>query len=349
MYDIAETTWMHVELSSKCQAACPLCMRNDWGYKTRDDFPLEEITLQQWQRLFDAERLPNLKKIQFNGNFGDPLLAKDLDLILDYCFEKWQDVECVISTNGSIKKTDWWHNLAERFSNKKLLVVFAIDGLEDTHHLYRINTSYTKIIENAKAFINANGRAVWKMVPFRHNEHQIDTAKKLSKDLGFIDFYLEDQNRDTGWVFTNDNEGYYLLPRTGKPAYPYLLEKPDSFESKVLSQYDWDIFVNHANDKFTAAGKNIWCVSKEEKTFYLCANGDVYPCCFLGFYPKTFKGAVSNMDYDKHFSNLNNNAYQFGLKAALAEFNSLESKWKNNSIQEGVPGICSLCAKECNA
>ena len=56
-------------------------------------------------------------------------------------------------------------------------VIFAIDGLEDTNHLYRVNTNFNKIMENAKAFINAGGIARWDFIAFAHNEHQIEEAK----------------------------------------------------------------------------------------------------------------------------------------------------------------------------
>jgi hypothetical protein len=41
---------------------------------------------------------------------------------------------------------------------------------------------------NVQAFINAGGRAEWDYLIFKHNEHQIDEAKDLSKKLGFYSF-----------------------------------------------------------------------------------------------------------------------------------------------------------------
>ena len=46
---------------------------------------------------------------------------------------------------------------------------FAIDGLEDTNHIYRRNTDWVKIVQNATAYIAAGGRAEWDFIVFAHN------------------------------------------------------------------------------------------------------------------------------------------------------------------------------------
>ena len=74
-------------------------------------------------------------------------------------------------------------------------VIFAIDGLEDTNHLYRVNTNFNKIMENAKAFINAGGLARWDFIAFAHNEHQIEEAKALAEQMGFVKFRYKKSNR----------------------------------------------------------------------------------------------------------------------------------------------------------
>ena len=49
-------------------------------------------------------------------------------------------------TNGSAREQNWWKELAKY----RVIVTFGIDGLEDTHHLYRISTDFNKIIDNAQ-------------------------------------------------------------------------------------------------------------------------------------------------------------------------------------------------------
>ena len=49
--------------------------------------------------------------------------------------------------------------------------MFAVDGLADTHSIYRVRTNWDKIIENIKAFTNNAGRARVIMTVFEHNKH----------------------------------------------------------------------------------------------------------------------------------------------------------------------------------
>ena len=67
-------------------------------------------------------------------------------------------------------------------------VVFGIDGLEDTSHIYRVNTSFKKVIENAEAFIKQGGLGTWQFIVFKHNVHQLESAKMSL--LGKWDFII---------------------------------------------------------------------------------------------------------------------------------------------------------------
>ena len=176
---------INIELTTKCQAACPMCARNDYGYKTRTDFPIVDMSFDDWQNIFDNAELPKLKRIFFNGNYGEPIISKHIIEILDYSFNKWPNVLMDFSTNGSVRTPQWWGELASRYQENRLKVRFAIDGLEDTNHLYRIGVNFKKAMSNAQAFIQAGGNAEWQWITFRHNAHQIEEARKMSIEYGF--------------------------------------------------------------------------------------------------------------------------------------------------------------------
>jgi dTDP-4-amino-4,6-dideoxygalactose transaminase len=69
--------------------------------------------------------------------------------------------------------------------------VFATDGFSGEHELYRKNTNWHKIIENAKTFIAAGGRAKANTIVFKHNEDRIEELKQ----------FLLDYNIETGVQF----------------------------------------------------------------------------------------------------------------------------------------------------
>ena len=60
-------------------------------------------------------------------------------------------------------------------------IVFGIDGLEDTNHLYRQGVKWNNLMDRVQTFISEGGKANWQFIPFEHNKHQIHDAKKLSE------------------------------------------------------------------------------------------------------------------------------------------------------------------------
>jgi hypothetical protein len=98
-----------------------------------------------------------------------------------------------MNTNGGMRKPEFWEKMGKLFAKKyrdhwSWQITFSIDGLADTNHLYRRNVEWGKLMENVKAYTGAGGRAEWDYLIFKHNEHQIDEAKLLSKELGFYSF-----------------------------------------------------------------------------------------------------------------------------------------------------------------
>ena len=94
-------------------------------------------------------------------------------------------------TNGSARLESWWKELA----TLKVKVVFGIDGLEDTHALYRISTDFNTVMKNAKTYIEAGGDARWDMLVFQHNQHQLETCEQLSRDMDFKGFNFKHTTR----------------------------------------------------------------------------------------------------------------------------------------------------------
>jgi len=210
------------------------------------------------------EKMKNLKTVKFCGNFGDPLMHPDLNEVINF----FQNQQIAISTNASLRSRQWWSDLGEK---ENVSVTFCIDGIGKTHELYRRNTSYDKIIENAKAFIDAGGTARWQFIVFRHNEHQINQAKKLSKELGFktINFIYSGRfDTNNKWKVYDNNEYLYDLEKSSHQT-----TLRESLNAPEGEKY-WKLL-----NKNKGA---ISCVWSEEKKLYIHSDGTVYPCCMLG-------------------------------------------------------------------
>src|SRR5207302_493437 len=164
---------VHLEITSRCNAACPQCGRNDSLGRDNPELPLTELSLDDVKALFPAELVARLQHLYMCGNYGDALVARDTLEVFAWLRALNPELRLSMLTNGSGRTGGWWRELARL----GVTVHFGIDGLEDTNHLYRRNTSWPRILESVRAFIGGGGRALWDYIVFRHNEHQIEEAR----------------------------------------------------------------------------------------------------------------------------------------------------------------------------
>ena len=60
---------IHLEISSLCNARCPLCPRNFHGYPYNDGYIERNLTLQDVKHIFQPTFIKQLTGIMINGNF----------------------------------------------------------------------------------------------------------------------------------------------------------------------------------------------------------------------------------------------------------------------------------------
>ena len=182
----SEITWtdIQIDLTDKCNAACLFCSRNEEGRVISTDLTVEDI-----KKITNSD----VKSIEMCGNYGDASANRHLFPILDHLVES--DIDIKLFTNGSAHKPSYWEELAKRIGDNPVL--FALDGTDkETYEYYRVKCVWEKTLENATAFINAGGWAVWSMVQFSWNEHQIETAMEMAKSMGFLHFHTIYSNRN---------------------------------------------------------------------------------------------------------------------------------------------------------
>lgn len=176
---------INLELTTRCNARCPMCSRTD--NPLIEDNP-SEITLSKFKKYFPPDFISNLRLITFSGSFGDSSLARDCNEIHKYITDINPNITLVFHTNGGARNSSFWKELGQYYTAPNRYLVFHIDGLQDTNHIYRVDVVFDKVIENAKAAINIGAHVVWAMIVFAHNEHQLLSAQQLSQQLGFVEF-----------------------------------------------------------------------------------------------------------------------------------------------------------------
>lgn len=267
MFSYRELGAAHLEITNRCQASCPMCTRNYHGGLPNPNIKNNDWTIDDYKSIFPPELLKQLFSISFCGNFGDPIINDDLIGMMKYSVENNPNIEIQIHTNGGARKTEWWIELAKSLP-KKHAVHFSIDGLEDTHHIYRIGTTYDTVIRNARAFIEAGGNAKWVFLKFKHNEHQTEEARNRAKQFGFESFILKNTTRFVG------SDKFEVYDKEGNTVYH--LEPASDTKLKFI---DKNVIENY---KLWLDNSEIDCYVKKIKQIYIDANRHVYPCCYLG-------------------------------------------------------------------
>jgi len=174
---------VHFELTRRCLLECPKCPRTDLkGNIQITDLPVDVIKT--------VIQSGNYKKVLLSGNLGDPIYhPKLIDIIK---FFDTQNVFFIMATNGSGKKLDWWKEFYNSYTHGK--VVFGVDGLKNTAHMYRKNIDFDSSMAAMKLGAILGKDIVWQFIPFSFNEHQIEAAQALAKTYG-ITFKLRVSDR----------------------------------------------------------------------------------------------------------------------------------------------------------
>ena len=235
------TKIIHFEPTSKCNAACPMCARNVNGegcIVSLGDLSLEHFQIQV------TKNIKTLEKVFFCGNVGDP--CADVNLLEKISWIKNIQPKIVvgINTNGSIRNTKWWKECANLLTGQYDYVVFSIDGLQDTNHIYRVGVQFKKVMENVQAYINEGASAHWDMLVFDHNKHQVEQCKRLARNMGFTWFRSKETDR---WdTYTSD---IGILPA-------------DEFHP-------------------TTPSSDITCEVKRDSSIFIDYTGNYWPCCHM--------------------------------------------------------------------
>lgn len=348
MFRFEELSRIQIEITNRCQASCPMCSRNIHGGIDNPLVVPNDWTLDDFKNIFSLDVLMKIDTIDFCGDFGEPILNNDLLAMCGYARTINPTIAIVIYTNGSARSTDWWKQLAKVLP-KDHRVVFALDGLSDTHNLYRIGTNYSAILKNAQAFITAGGHAHWCYIRFAHNDHQIAEARALSQQLGFEQFILKNSKRF--------GKSFPVLGIDGLVT--HTIEQPQVSPIKVVDKTSVENYktwpVTTAKDCFVHAGKEI----------YIDSHYTVLPCCILASFlytnyePALYKKfnvyqsmvdvglEVQNQVYEilDELGGLDKlNALTYGIENIIST-DAWQTIWQNKWAKHGSAACTIMCSQ----
>jgi sulfatase maturation enzyme AslB (radical SAM superfamily) len=334
MYSFNEIKRVHLELSSLCNARCPGCPRNFYGYPFNDGYIERNLSLRDIQQIFTDSFLQQLIHIRINGNFGDFVSNNESLDIVKWLLSKNRNLEIRVSTNGSAQNKKFWQELGKT----GIIVEFCIDGLHDTHSIYRQGTNFNKILKNATIFANNGGVAHCRMIEFDHNKDQKILLEKIAYEHGFTRFKVIKNTRGALPAF--DNKGNLIS----------VINNLDNiqFKETINKRKTDEVLLKDIVDDRTPS--TISCEVKDTKEIYIASTGDVYPCCYMGFEPKTYGHGNYHAPVNAQFKDFieRNNAIEYPIEECIAWFYKVKESWDIGTFEDGRLIVCNDNCSVCS-
>lgn len=323
---------LQFEISNVCNLSCIGCVR------TNDDFigskesigHSQYISKETFEKIISAPEFKTVKYIEFCGSIDDPATHPDflefIKIIIRCGIEMNKKFTMQMHTNGSLKNPTFWKELGSLLKeNKRLLdhiVMFNIDGLEDTNHIYRRGSNWLKIMENSQAIIDTGASVNWQYIVFSWNKHQIEQAHELSRKKSFQAFFTR-QNRAEGQIMTWQR--------------PWKIAK----NIEMLTNISIDM-----NEK-------VECRTQNDKMYFIDYKSRLWPCCFIpgAFVIDHFKQHLTSRLFEVYNDTTWNDCSKHTISDIISHRfyqEDLNDSWNSNKHDTNNKDRIYVCSRQCN-
>ena len=174
--------WLTVDPCSACNLRCVFCPTG----QERNTRGKAVLTLEKFKKIADRFG-PYLLHVDF-CNWGEPLLNPALPAMVAYA--KKFGIETKIDSNLAMKLSpEYARELVESGLDRMNI---SLDGAsQKTYEVYRRGGSFDAVVANIGLLASEKKRADsqsphlhWQFLVFRHNEHEIEKAREMSKGIG---------------------------------------------------------------------------------------------------------------------------------------------------------------------
>lgn len=296
---------LHVELTNRCVLECPGCARTQWRELVKKPVSKTDLDGADLKRFLDCSEGAKIDTFVLSGDYGDTIYYPKL---FDFLSLFRGTKKFYIETNGSYRDEKFWNRLSEMLTSDDVLV-FSIDGLQDTNHIYRINSDWNSIMMGIDIMARGKAQLKWKTIVFGHNYQQIAQIKKFAEDKG-CNFVVEKTHR---------------FGRQGLEPPEHLIETNHVFREEFITDHSIEIDPGCMNEK------TVGC------------DGYLYPCDWIRN-PRTLYRSLLWKQKERWLSKLSikNTNYDTALKVVQDWVD-----WVKQSSLEQRPTVDVLCRMKC--
>lgn len=307
----------------------PHVRTNCTGGRVNPRLPLTELNLDDILSILPENFVRQLDQVYLCGNYGDPIVANDTIEILEYFRAANPLIKLGMHTNGSARTANWWKRLAKTLDYCR----FGIDGLNETNSIYRRNTSFERIIGSIRSFVKAGGRGEWDFLVFKHNEHEVEAAKSLARELGLVAFNIKTTSRFLSHESGTVSDTFPIVDELGEVI--FLLEPPASpkWRNTVLDEHSKATATLDAYHEYLHHTE-IECKAANNRSIYITAEGLLTPCCWLGSF---YRPSGKREDDEEFLQRIGGNTDLINLR-----LHSIESIIDGPIFQQTIPSSWSV-------
>jgi len=243
--------WLTVDPTNVCNLECRFCPT---GQHRENSRPKEIMPIKRYKTIM--KKIGRyLLYVEF-CNWGEPLLNKNTAEMIKIA--KKYGARTFLSSNLNISMTPEY---AEQIVKSGLdRMTISLDGAsQESYEIYRKNGKFSLVLDNIKLLAEAKRKLNsktphmhWQFLVFKHNEHEIEKARKMAVESGVNDIGFTAPFCAPDWVSTIDEYNNYIV-RDNDKAVVF-----KHAESK-LCNWLWDAITINADGSISP------CCSVEDK------------------------------------------------------------------------------------
>ncbi|MDD5021095.1 MAG: radical SAM protein [Endomicrobiaceae bacterium] len=238
--------WLTVDPTNLCNLECRFCPT---GQKRENSRPKEIMAMDRFKSIMNKIGR-YLLYVEF-CNWGEPLLNNNTTEMISIA--KKYGARTFLSSNLNINMTQEY---AEKLIQSGLdRMTISLDGAsQESYEIYRKNGKFDLVLSNIKLLAEAKRKLNsktphlhWQFLVFKHNEHEIEKARKMAVESGVNDIGFTAPFCAQDWVSTIDEYNNYIVRDNDKAV---------SFKHAELKLCNW-----------------LW------DAITINADGSISPCC----------------------------------------------------------------------
>lgn len=251
LLDFEKVEVVELDLTTMCNAACPLCFRNHKDFPEKFQKPFARDACDILNHLLSFK---NLRKVELIGQLSEPTTHPQFIQIVKQLKQCKKQLK--ICTNGDLHDRYFWSSLGQTLDYQDEVWFTLCGSTEEIHSKYRAGTSLERVLEHARVLRRAKKIDGARALKFQYNKEDLSSERFAS--------ILSEFSR-VEWISS-------CIPNTST-QFKQEFQLQDFYPpQEILNQYkQLDAF-----SKITTS--EIDCQSIDEHQVQIDPFGDIYPC-----------------------------------------------------------------------